>query len=116
MTDTPIDARLVLTTFGTRDEAERIGEALVEQRLAACGSVFPAIHSFFHWEGKLQREHESLLMLKTTGSRSSKLQAELQRLHPYENPEILEVPVTGGAPAYLAWLAESTQVGRESGE
>jgi periplasmic divalent cation tolerance protein len=109
MSDAPVDARLVLTTFGTRDEAERVGEALVEGRLAACGSVVPSIHSFFRWEGRLHREHESLLLLKTTRERSAKLQAELERLHPYENPEILELSVSGGAPAYLAWLGESTR-------
>jgi periplasmic divalent cation tolerance protein len=95
---------LVISTFGGRDDAERVGEDLVERRLAACGSVIPIIHSFFHWEGQLQREHESLLLLKTAAASSAKLQAELKRIHPYENPEILEIPVSGGSPAYLSWV------------
>jgi periplasmic divalent cation tolerance protein len=106
MTQTPAaGAVLLLTTFGTRDDAERAGETLVEGRLAACGSVIPVIHSFFYWEGRLQREHESLLLLKTTAAGSARLQDELRRLHPYENPEILEVPVSGGSADYLAWVA-----------
>jgi periplasmic divalent cation tolerance protein len=107
-----------MTTFSSRDEAERVGEELVERRLAACGTVFPAVHSFFHWEGRVQREHESMLLLKTTRAASASLQAELQRLHPYENPEVLEIPVSGGAPAYLAWLGDMVDAGvrDESGE
>jgi periplasmic divalent cation tolerance protein len=115
MTQIPAAAAvLLLTTFSTRDEAERAGESLVEKRLAACGSVIPVIHSFFHWEGRMQREHESLLLLKTTAEISPKLQEELRRIHPYENPEILELPVTGGSPAYLAWMA--AEVGAGSGD
>lgn len=100
----PTDAVLLLTSFSTRDEAERIGETLVERRLAARGSVIPVAHAFFRWEGRMQREHESLLLLKTTAARSAELQAELLRLHPYDNPEIIEIPITGGSGTYLSWL------------
>lgn len=97
-------AVLLIATAATRDEAERIGEALVAKRLAACGSVIPGVHSFFHWEGKLQREHEALLLVKTTAAASAACQAELRALHSYQNPEILEVPISGGSAAYLEWL------------
>jgi periplasmic divalent cation tolerance protein len=106
---------LVISTFATRDEAERTGEHLVKLRLAACGSVIPIIHSFFHWEGSLQREHESLLLLKTTTEASPRLQAELRQLHSYDNPEILEVAVTGGSAAYLGWVMAEVPPQPETG-
>jgi len=103
---------LLLVTATDRAEAERIGETLVVRRLAACGSVVPMIHSFFHWDGRLQREHEALLLVKTTAEMSAAAQAALKELHSYENPEILEVAVSGGSPEYLAWVAsEVTRYG-----
>lgn len=101
---TETGAVLLIATASDRSEAERLGEALVEKRLAACGSVVPMIHSFYHWEGQLQRHHEALLLIKTSSSRSAQAQAELRALHSYENPEILEVKVSGGSADYLAWL------------
>lgn len=113
MSDT--GAVLLISTMGGRDEAERIGEALVEQRFAACGSVVPMVHSFFYWEGRLHREHEALLLLKTSAARSEAAQVELRRLHSYDSPEILELPLTGGSPDYLAWvLAEVSGSGPRS--
>jgi periplasmic divalent cation tolerance protein len=104
-------AVLLLVTASDRAEAERLGEALVEKRMAACGSVIPMIHSFFHWEGRLQREHEALLLLKTTADLSFAAQAELKLMHSYDNPEILEIPVSGGSGQYLAWLAGEVRPG-----
>ena len=102
---------ILLVTASDRAEAERLGEAIVEKRMAASGSVVPMIHSFFHWEGRLQREHEALLLLKTTSERSVAAQAELKQMHSYENPEILEIRVTGGSPEYLSWLAGEVRSG-----
>ena len=111
MTDqgNPAAAVLLLVTTADRAEAERIGEALVGRRLAARGSVFPMIHSFFHAEGQLQRQHEALLLLKTSAARSAEAQAELRSLHSYENPQILEVPVSGGSAPYIEWLLEEVR-------
>ena len=95
---------LLITRASERAEAERIGEQLVEKRLAAAGSVLPTIHSFHRWEGKLQREHEALLLITTSTERSAEAQAELRALHSNPDPEILEVPVTGGSSTYLEWL------------
>ena len=111
MTDSATAAVLLLVTAADRAEAERLGEALVEKRMAACGSVIPMIHSFFRWEGRLQREHEALLLLKTTQEQSFAAQEELKTLHSYANPEILEIPVSGGSAQYLAWLAGEVQLG-----
>jgi periplasmic divalent cation tolerance protein len=95
---------LLIATASDRAEAERIGEALVERRLAASGSVLPTLHSFFRWEGRLQREHGALLLIKTSRERSAAAQAELRSLRSHPNPEIVEVPITGGSPTHLEWL------------
>lgn len=104
MSDGEARVVLLLTTTAERAEAERIGEALVERGLAARGSVLPGVHSFYRWEGKLQREHMALLLVTTSAERSAEAQAELRALHSQQDPEILEVPVTGGSPTHLQWL------------
>ncbi|HEX6548527.1 MAG TPA: divalent-cation tolerance protein CutA [Candidatus Dormibacteraeota bacterium] len=96
---------LVIATFATRDEAERVGEALVEQRLAACGNVIPTIHSFYYWEGKLQRELEALLLLKSTRVHVAAIADYIQREGNAEMPEVVSVPVEGGLSGYLEWVA-----------
>jgi periplasmic divalent cation tolerance protein len=102
-------AVLLIVTASDRSEAERIGETLVEKRLAAAGSVVPMIHSFFHGNGQLQRRHEALLLLKTSAAKSVEAQAELKAIHSYENPDILEVKVSGGSSAYIEWLLEEVR-------
>jgi periplasmic divalent cation tolerance protein len=98
------DAVIVFATFQTRDEAEQVGEALVEQRLAACGSVIPTVHSFYYWEGKLRREHEALLMLKTAAEKVPAISDYIRAEGSHETPEVLAVGVDSGLPAYLDWL------------
>ena len=100
---------ILFISAGSRDEAERLGEAMVEARLAACGSVIPTIHSFYFWEGKMQREHEALLLLKTSADCVEQIQAYLQEHHTYQLPELLQVDVTGGSSAYLEWLLEGVK-------
>ena len=102
-------AVLLVVTTADRSEAERIGEALVERRLAASGSVVPMIHSFFYSKGQLQRQHEALLLIKTSAERSAEAQAELRGLHSYDNPQILEIAVSGGSARYIAWLLEEVR-------
>ena len=97
-------AVLLVARVPDRSEAERLGEALVEKGLAASGSVVPMIHSFFQGHGQLQRQHEALLLVTTSMARSAAAQAELKALHSYENPEILELRVSGGSATYLDWL------------
>ena len=111
MTQQGAGAVLLLVAAADRAEAERLGEALVEKRLAASGSVIPLVHSFFHSDGRIQREHQALLLLKTTSKLSADAQAELKSLHSYEEPEILEVSVSGGSSQYLGWLAGQARPG-----
>lgn len=95
-----------MVTSGGRDDAERLGEALVVEHLAASCSVVPTVHSFYYWEGQLKREHEALLMVRTTESRAAAVQEYVLGHHDYALPEILQVSVEGGSPAYLKWLQE----------
>lgn len=97
---------LIMVTTGGRDDAERLGEALVVEHLAACCSVVPTVHSFYYWEGQLKREHEALLLVKTVESRAEAVQEYVRSHHEYELPEILQVSVVGGSPAYLKWLED----------
>jgi periplasmic divalent cation tolerance protein len=106
MSDAPV---LILVTTGGRDDAERLGEALVVEHLAACCSVVPTVHSFYYWEGQLKREHEALLLVKTVESRAAAVQEYVLSHHDYEVPEILQVAIEGGSPAYLKWLADQVE-------
>ena len=99
-------AVLILITTGARDDAERLGEALVVQHLAACCSVVPTVHSIYYWDGQLQREHEALLLVKTLESRADEVQEFVRTHHAYELPEMLQVPIQGGYSPYLNWLEQ----------
>jgi periplasmic divalent cation tolerance protein len=103
------DALVVLVTTPTPERAAEIARALVEERLAACGNVLPAIRSIYRWEGKVQDEAEALLVLKTTRARLEALRERVLALHPYEVPEVLALPVEAGSAPYLAWLAAETR-------
>ena len=106
-------AVLILVTTGGRDDAERLGEALVEARLAACCSVVPTIRSIYYWEGQLQREHEALLLIKTLESRADEVQEYVRGHHDHENPEIIRLAIEGGSSSYLEWIAR--EVARPGG-
>ena len=100
---------VVLITTPTRDEAVHLARTLVEERLAACVNVVPTIHSLFYWEGKLQEEDESLLLVKTERHRYTALEARVRELHSYTVPEILALPVERGSPAYVHWVHQHVQ-------
>jgi periplasmic divalent cation tolerance protein len=99
------DALVVLVTTPTPERAAEIARALVEERLAACGNVVPAIRSIYRWEGKVQDEQEALLVLKTTRARFDALRARVVALHPYQVPEVIALGVEAGHAPYLAWIA-----------
>jgi periplasmic divalent cation tolerance protein len=100
---------LIMVTTGGRNDAERLGEGLVETHLAACCSVVPTVHSFYYWEGQLKREHEALLLVKTLESRAQAVQEYVRANHSYERPEIIQVAIDGGLPAYLQWVADQVE-------
>lgn len=98
------DVRVVLVTAPDASEGERICRAVVEERLAACGSVVPGVVSIFRWEGRVDRADEVLLVLKTTAGRFDALRGRVVELHPYDVPEVLSLPVDAGHEAYLTWV------------
>jgi periplasmic divalent cation tolerance protein len=102
------DALVVLVTAPSAEAAAALARTLVEERLAACGNVVPAIRSIYRWEGKVQDEPEALLVLKTTRARFEALRARALALHPYQVPEVIALPVEAGSASYLAWLAGET--------
>ncbi len=105
------NAHIVLTTVGSQDAAQTLAEQLVERRLAACVNIVGPVRSVYRWKGKVEREQEYLLIVKTTAERSADLSALFQQIHPYELPELVHLPITGGSEEYLAWL--SAEVGGE---
>ena len=103
------DALLVFTTLPSADKAAELAKVLVEERLAACANLLPAIRSIYRWQGKLQDENEVLVLLKTRAEHLERLKLRILELHPYEVPEILAVPVEAGYQPYLEWLAGETK-------
>ena len=97
------DLRVLLCT-APPDRAEEIARALLERRLVACVNVVPGVRSLYWWQGKLEDDAESLLMLKTARDKGDDLIAALPEVHPYETPELLSLEVESGNPAYLDWL------------
>lgn len=102
-----MSACVVLVTAPDGETAARIARTLVEERLAACGNVVPQIRSIYRWEGKVEDGAESLLVLKTEGELFERLRARVVALHPYDCPEVLQLPVAAGHAPYLAWIAGS---------
>ena len=102
-----MDPIAVFMTAGDREEALRIAETLVEKQLAACVQVLPQMDSVFRWQGKVERQNEVLLIAKSVASNFAALEKEVRKLHSYETPEIVAVPLTESSPAYLKWLLEN---------
>ncbi len=105
------DKIVVLSTCGSRDEARRLARRLVEQRVAACVSVAPAVESVYRWQGNVETSEEWLLIIKSTRESWESLVAELRAGHSYEVPEVLALPVLDGFPPYLEWITQ--QVSKE---
>jgi periplasmic divalent cation tolerance protein len=97
--------QLVLTTAGSEDQARAIAQALVERRLAGCVTIVTQACSIYRWEGKVQEEHEKLLLIKSSERLFPRLTQAIRELHSYEVPEILALPVGAGEENYLGWLS-----------
>jgi periplasmic divalent cation tolerance protein len=102
------EVRIVLSTAESREEAERIARALVEQRLAACVNLIPGLTSIYRWQGAVESADEILLLIKTTEANLKDLEAALRELHSYDVPEFLVLDAEAASSAYLSWLLEST--------
>ena len=103
------EVRVVLVTAPDAATAEALARRLVEERLAACANLVPAVRSIYRWEGEVQDDAEFLLILKTREARVTALAARVQALHPYDLPEVIALTASGGSAAYLDWvIAESS--------
>lgn len=100
---------VVLVTGPSADEAERIGRALVEERLAACANLIPSISSAYWWKGKIEEATEALLVLKTRQDLVERLVTRVRALHSYTVPEVIALPILGGNPDYLRWIDDSVE-------
>jgi len=101
------DRRVVLTTAGSVDEANKIADALVQRRLAACVNVVGPISSVYRWKEKVERAQEWLLLIKTTTGAADAIGDAIKELHSYELPECVALAVEGGSEAYLEWIGEN---------
>ncbi|MGQ9584443.1 MAG: divalent-cation tolerance protein CutA [Anaerolineae bacterium] len=109
MGDVVAEYRLVVITCPSGEEAERIARTVVEERLAACVNVVPGVTSYYWWEGRVQQDAEWLLLAKTASARLEALTARVRELHSYEVPEVVALPIVGGSPGYLDWIAASLE-------
>ena len=98
---------VVLSTAPDESVAAELAAALVERRLAACVNLVPGVRSLYWWEGELQDDAEVLMVCKTDARRLDALTSMLQEMHPYDCPEVVALPVEGGAEAYLAWITDT---------
>ena len=102
-------ALLVLTNLPDRQAAEKLADALVEKRLAACVNILAPCRSVYRWKGAIQRDEEHPVLIKTTAERYAALEQAIRAEHPYELPEIVAVPIERGLPDYLKWVAAETK-------
>lgn len=107
------DAVMVYATFPDEAAAAAVAEALVCAGLIACANVMPGVTSFFIWEGRLEREREVAVVMKTVRALAADVVAETRRRHTYDNPAVIVLPIVAGSADYLAWIALQTrQIGR----
>jgi periplasmic divalent cation tolerance protein len=99
---------LVITNLPNREVAVRLAEELIGARAVACVNVLAPCLSIYHWQGKTESAEEIPLLIKTTEERYAEVEQLILTNHPYELPEIIRVPITGGLPEYLQWITNET--------
>jgi periplasmic divalent cation tolerance protein len=107
-----MNALLVLTNLPDRATAEKLAEALIHKRVAACVNILAPCRSVYRWKGAVQHAEEYPVLIKTTRERYAALEAAIREVHPYELPEIVAVPIERGLRAYLDWVATETTLPR----
>ena len=99
---------IVLITAASADEAAKIGNALVDEHLAACVNIVPEVRSLFFWEGKTRDERETMLICKSRLTLMEDLIARVKSLHSYSVPEVIALPIVAGSREYLDWMRDAT--------
>ena len=100
-------ACIVLTTCASPGEASRLARTLVEERLAACATLIPAVQSIYHWQGQVESSTETLLLLKTGPDQLAALETRLHQLHSYQTPEFVVLTAEAASQPYVEWLTSS---------
>lgn len=98
----------VITTFEIQKEAEKMAQAILEAKLGACCSI-EEIESLYRWRGKIEKEKEFQLTIKTKANLYKKLEGFIKENHSYETPQIISIPILGGSSNYLDWLNKETK-------
>ncbi|MGB6484801.1 MAG: divalent-cation tolerance protein CutA [Candidatus Acidiferrales bacterium] len=106
-----MESIVVFVTCASKKEAERLGKVVVRKRLAACANVVASpVKSIYRWKGKVETTVEVLMLIKTTRGKFRALETEIRRLHSYDTPEIIALPIAAGSKAYLEWLRQSVKM------
>ncbi len=103
---------IVLCTCKNEKEARKIALEILKKKLAACVNIIPRVGSLYRWKGKIFKENESMMIIKTRAHLTDRLMSIIKRAHSYKVPEIIEIPVTKGSREYLDWMAEATSQGK----
>jgi periplasmic divalent cation tolerance protein len=101
--------RIVLVTCASVAEARRVGRSAVEKKLAACANIVTGVETIYRWKGKVERAREVLVVMKTNAGRLGELEREVKRMHSYEVPEFVAVPIVAGSREYLKWIRENAR-------
>ncbi len=109
------DKVVILVTARSRRECLKIAHHLVKARLAACVNITQNIQSIYRWEGKIADDKEFLLLIKSTRELFPKINAAIFKLHSYQTPEIICLPIIDGSPDYLQWVSDSVKRANEKG-
>jgi periplasmic divalent cation tolerance protein len=103
------DFVIVLTTLPIEGDIEKFAAQLVDERLAACVNILPAMRSVYRWKNAIEKADERQLIIKTSRAAVTALEARIRKLHPYDVPEFIVLPIDSGSADYLSWLSESTE-------
>lgn len=100
---------MIYTTYPSLGEAEQAGRSIVERQLAACVNILPGMISYYRWQGSIERGEEVVMIIKTRAALAEAVRAAVKEMHAYTTPAIVVLPVQGGDPAYLGWIAAETK-------
>jgi periplasmic divalent cation tolerance protein len=103
------DKKIILSTTGSREEAQKIANSLIERKLAACVNIVGPIESVYRWQGGVETSEEFLLIIKTTAAAYERVRDLIRLLHSYELPECVQLSIEDGLPEYLEWIGESVE-------
>jgi periplasmic divalent cation tolerance protein len=98
---------IIFVTAPSEKIASQIGKMIISKKLAACVNIIPEIRSLYRWKNKICNDKEFLIIIKSSAKRFNELAVKIQKMHPYEIPEIISIPITKGSNSYMKWLSEN---------